>query len=183
MKRREIFITLAVLSGMLLSGCGKQDYSEAVAKQLSYYTGEFALLQCYEETVDGVEYEVYQYRTDDECEIVFEVKCHMGYKSFPLGGTYLTKSQIVTDNLYTSICDYYIGTLEPLVVDDMKIDAIIEYVGEQLAACQNLLEAYGVTQNPQLSLVLIKNEKTYTLSCSNAHEAILHDRIVDLLYK
>ncbi len=184
MKRFNIFIflTLLLLPGLLLAGCGKTDYNDAVAKQLSRYNGEFKLLQCYEEEVDDVDYVVYQYQTDDNLEIIFEVKCHMGYKSFPLGGTYLTKSQIVTDNFYESICNYYSESLDALVIDDMSLEDIIEYVMKQMSLAEDLLEAYGIVKIPNLSFVLIKNEEEYTLGCAYFSESLLHSRLLELLY-
>ena len=181
--KKTIFSVLIVVCLSLVGCKGRSyDWDTAVQKYVSAFNCKLVWLESYEDpSSDSI---IYRFQTDDDLQIIFEVRCFWGYTSTPFGVAIPIKKAKIVDNFEEQICAYVSKTKGEFHIEDKSVEDISAYVLDTIQGCETLFQEYGIENGrPKISFTLIKADKSYAFKYENTNEILLRDKLTELLYK
>lgn len=143
---------------------------------------ELVYLESYEDSSSGST--IYRFQTDDDLQILFDVRCFWGNELLPFGFELPVKKAKAVDNFAEQICAYVSENDGVYYIEGKSIEDISAYVLEILQRCETLLQEYGIENvTPSISFTLISADKSYTFKYGNTNEDLLFDKLIELLYE
>lgn len=158
------------------------DWDSSVQEYVRAFNCELVCLESYEDS--SSDNTIYRFQTDDDLQIMFDVRCFWGNTLLPFGFEIPVKKAKIVDNFAEQICAYVSETDGTYHIEDKSVEDISTYVLDTIQGCETLFQEYGIENvTPGVTFTLIKADKSYTFKYGNTNEILLIDKLTELLYE
>lgn len=181
---KKILFSVLIMVCLSLVACKDHsyDWDASVQEYVSAFNCEAVYLESYEDS--SSDSTIYRFQTDDDLQIIFDVRCFWGDTLLPFGFEVPVKKAKIVDNFAEQICAYVSETNGKYHIEDKSVEDISAYVLDTIQGCETLFQEYGIENGtPNVSFTLIKADKSYTFKYGNTNEILLIDKLTDLLYE
>ncbi len=187
-RRFRLFIKMLLIALILFAACfvialSKRhlyDWDSAVQEYVSTFNCKLVCLDSYED--DSSDSIIYKFQTDDDLQIIFDVRCFWGNALLPFGFEVPVRKAKMVDDFAEQICAYIGKAGAAYNIDDKSIEEISAHVLDTLKRCEALLQEYGIENvTPSVSFTFIRANESYTFKYGNSNETMLYDKLTELL--
>ena len=177
-QRPKWVLPILVACAFILASCrgeqGEEDWTNGAQDYLSQrYTGDFQLLDSREEGVT-----ILTYQTQDELELVFEVRCWVDGLDTPWGEFHLIPQRKYTENFIQCLDRRLIGET-PVDVSGYSLDEMVELFQHTWERLNEAYEQYGADWvTPNFEMEVCYEGTTVSIRYMGQDASILRDTLV-----